>query len=175
MRPVERSVGETPPSWIVLTTHPSREAYARENLERQGFTVYYPRMIKRIRHARRIYDAPRPLFPSYVFVAHSPLLGRWRSLLSTYGVRSVVRQGETPCLISNAFIEAFKAREVDGVLRRPEQPFAIGQEVKIQGGALDGIVGTILELRERQRIVLLMNILNQESRVLVTTDDLSPL
>ncbi|MBL8564817.1 MAG: transcriptional activator RfaH [Hyphomicrobiaceae bacterium] len=158
-----------------MTTHPSREEYATQHLERQGFTVYYPRIMKRVRHARRVYDAPRPLFPSYLFVAHSPAVSRWRVLMSTYGVRSVVRNGDLPSLIGNDFIEALRAREVEGVLRLPEKPFTIGQEIRIQGGAFDGLVGTILELRENQRIVVLMNLLNQKSKVLLKADGLSPI
>ena len=164
----------TPSSWLVVTSHPSREAYATENLVRQGFEVYYPRIMKRIKHARRVVDAPRPLFPSYLFVSHSPETHRWRTLLSTYGVRSVVRQGETPSIIGDAFIRSLRAREVEGILRQPEQPFSVGQEVKIQGGALDGLVGKILELREKDRIVVLLNILNQQSKVFLSAEGLSP-
>ncbi len=175
MRPTEKSAGEIHFSqWMVLTTHPSREEYATQNLERQGFTVYYPRIIKRVSHARRIYDTVRPLFPSYVFVAYSPQLARWRALMSTYGVRSVVRNGETPSLIGNDFVASLKAREVEGVLRLPAKPYSVGQEVRIQGGAFDGLVGTILELRENQRIVVLMRLLNQQSKVLLSADGLSP-
>ncbi|MBL8564808.1 MAG: transcriptional activator RfaH [Hyphomicrobiaceae bacterium] len=160
---------------MVVTTHRSREEYAAQNLERQGFTVYYPRIIKRVSHARRTYDTARPLFPSYLFVAHSAVEGsRWRTLLSTFGVRAVIRSGENPSLLTHAFVASLKAREVEGVLRLPEKPFAIGQEVRIQGGAFDGLVGTILELRENQRIVVLMRLLNQQSKVLLTADGLSP-
>lgn len=161
--------------WMVLTTHPAREDYARQNLERQGFTVYYPRVIKRIRHARRVYDAARPLFPAYLFVAHQPNGTGWRSLMSTYGVRTLVRSGEAPSLVDGSFIASLKAREVDGVIRRPEQPFAVGQNVRIQGGAFDGLVGRILELRENQRVLVLMDLLNRHSKVLVAADGLSPL
>lgn len=175
MRPTFPGQGDCGASkWLVVTSHPNREAYATENLERQGFRVYYPRIIKRIRHARRTYDAPRPLFPSYLFVAQNETSARWRALLSTYGVRLVVRHGEIPGTIDDAFIRALKAREIHGLLRKPEQPFVPGQEVMIQGGALDGLVGTILELRERERIVVLMNLLNQQSKVLLKAEQLSP-
>ena len=176
MRPFDKHADATLVNhWMVVTTHPSREEYATQNLERQGFTVYYPRIIKRVSHARRTYDAARPLFPSYLFVANSALgATRWRSLLSTFGVRTLVRRGEIPSLISNDFIASLKAREVEGVLRLPERPYAVGQEVRIQGGAFNGLVGTILELRENQRIVVLMRLLNQQSKVLLTADGLSP-
>jgi transcriptional antiterminator RfaH len=59
-------------SWFVLSTHPHREAWALENLSRQQFNVYCPMIVKRVRHARRTYDALRPFFPGYIFVEHHP-------------------------------------------------------------------------------------------------------
>ncbi len=176
MRPFDKRTDETLVNhWMVVTTHPSREEYATQNLERQGFTVYYPRIIKRVSHARRTYDTARPLFPSYLFVATSAAgAPRWRALLSTFGVRTLVRSGETPSLVSDDFIASLKARETEGVLRLPEKPFAVGQEIRIQGGAFDGLVCTILELRETQRIVVLMRPPTQQSKFLLTADALSP-
>ncbi len=160
--------------WFVITTHPQREAYALDNLGRQGFVAYCPMIIRRIRHARRVRDVPRPLFPSYVFVEQTSALLSWRSLMSTYGVRSLVRNGDVPALLNDKFVVALRARERDGVLAKPEQPFQIGQNVELRGGPFDGLVGTVMELREKDRIVVLMNLLNQPTRVLLNGDALSP-
>lgn len=160
--------------WLVITTHPQREAYAIENLDRQGFVTYCPMIIKRVRHARSVRDVARPLFPSYVFVEQASAVQSWRLLLSTYGVRSLVRNGGVPGMLSHDFVVALRAREIDGVLAKPEQPFRIGQDVELRGGPFDGLVGTVMELREKDRIVVLMNLLNQPTRVLLTADALSP-
>ena len=92
----EIAVEEPEEGWLVVNTQPHKEMYALENLERQGFTVYCPLIIKRVRHARRAYDARRALFPSYVFVNTATTQGRWRPVQSTFGVRSIVFQGEQP-------------------------------------------------------------------------------
>jgi len=160
--------------WFVVTTHPQRESYAVENLERQGFTTYCPTIIKTVRHARRVHDAARPLFPSYVFVERASALQRWRLLMSTYGVRSLVRSGDGPGVLDDGFVSALRAREVDGVLRRPARPYEVGQNVEIRGGAFDGLAGTIIELREKDRIVVLMSLLNQPTRVMLSAEALSP-
>src|SRR5262252_4918007 len=101
--------------WFVVSTQPHREDVACENLERQNFNVYCPRIVKHIRHARRSYDARRPLFPGYLFVERERL-HRWRPILGTFGVRSVICQGDTPALLPSGFVENLKAREVDGVI-----------------------------------------------------------
>ncbi len=156
-------------NWIVLTTHPHREDFAIENLVRQDYNAYCPMLIKRIKHARRAYDAKRPLFPGYIFVERPAQHQLWRPLLGTFGVRSVVCQGERPSLLPAAFVESLKAREMDGAIRKPELPFEPGQSVAINGGAFDGLVGQILEIRESDRVLLLLNLLNQQTRVHVET------
>ena len=83
-------------------------------------------------------------------------------MLGTFGVRSVVCNGETPALLPSGFVEGLKAREVDGAIKKPETPFSPGQSVAIN-------VGQILEIRESDRILLLLNLLNQQTRVHVET------
>jgi|SRR5208337_532583 len=152
--------------WLVLATHPYREAQAIENLVRQSFRVYCPMILTHIRHARRAYDAKRPLFPGYVFVEQPSLQQQWRSLLGTLGVRTVLMSGEKrPAKLPAGFIESLKAREVDGSICKPETPFQIGQQVTIQGGAFDGMAGQIIEMREHDRILVLLDLLKQQTRV----------
>ncbi len=156
-------------NWIVLTTQPHREDLAMENLIRQDFHPYCPMIVKRIKHARRAYDAKRPLFPGYIFVEYQARQQLWRPLLGTFGVRSVLRNGEVPALLPSGFVESLKVREIDGAIHKPVRPFEPGQAVVINGGPFDGLVGQILEIREADRVVLLLNLLNQETKVRVET------
>ncbi|MBJ7533231.1 transcriptional activator RfaH [Rhodomicrobium vannielii ATCC 17100] len=153
--------------WIVLTTHPHRESFAVENLARQAFVAYCPMTVKQVRHARRAYDAPRPLFPGYVFVEHQSAFQYLRPILGTYGVRSILRIGDSPAVLPVGFVESLKAREMDGVISKPEALLRAGQTVTISGGPFDGLVGQILEFRERDRILLLLDLLNQQTKVQV--------
>src|SRR5215831_15279293 len=80
--------------WAVINTHPHREKVALENLQRQEFTAYCPMLRRRRSHARRVTSVLRPLFPGYLFVSTGINFGRWRPILSTYGVRSIVSNGQ---------------------------------------------------------------------------------
>ncbi len=93
-----------PDTWIVASTHPHKERMAVENLSRQGFHAYCPRIRKRVRHARRMQQVLRPLFPSYVFIRLNPHLEQWRSIASTLGVRSLIRFGEKPATLPDQFV-----------------------------------------------------------------------
>jgi transcriptional antiterminator RfaH len=159
--------------WFAAATHPSREGLAMEHLERQSFKVYCPMVTRRIRHARRAYDARRPLFPGYVFIEHRGADISWRPLLSTIGVRALVMAGSKPANLPAGFVESLKAREIDGCIGRPEMPFQIGQLVTIQGGPFDGLICQIIDMRERDRVVVLLDLLSQQTRVTVAARQLT--
>jgi len=124
-------------------------------------------VLKHIRHARRAYAVHRPLFPGYIFVQAVPQ--SWRPISGTFGVRSVVQNGDTPAFLPTGFIESLKAREKCGVISRSLAPFENGQVVAITGGYFDGLVGRVVEMRERDRAVLLLNLLNRQTKVHVDT------
>jgi transcriptional antiterminator RfaH len=154
--------------WVVANTQPNRERIALDNLSRQEFHAYCPLIRKRITHARRTQEVLRPLFPGYVFVKIDSLARSWRPILSTVGVRTLVRFGETPSFVEEDFIAELKAREVDGAVMRPGRPYRIGQEVRVAGGAFDGTVATIIEMDERDRMIVLMELLKRPVKVTLT-------
>ena len=129
---------------------------------------------RRRTHARRTCDVLRPLFPGYLFVQVNPEIDRWRPMLSTFGVRSVLRCGDRLSFIDDAFIESLKAREIDGVITRPSSPYQVGQEVRLSGGAFDGMVATIIDMDERDRLTVLMDLLNRPVRVKVDERQIAP-
>lgn len=151
--------------WVAVNTHANREALAEEHLSRQLFHVYCPRLKKRVSHARRTSDVLRPLFPGYLFARISADFSESRPIRSTLGVRNIVSCGNKMSCVSETFISALKAREVDGVVARAATAFSVGQEIRIGGGPFDGLVGTIIEMRENDRLTVLMELLNGQVRV----------
>lgn len=160
--------------WAVVNTHPHREQAALENLARQDFRCYCPRIRKRVRHARRTQDVLRPLFPGYLFVEIGPQGQHWRPILSTLGVRTLVRCGERLSFLDDAFIASLKLSEVDGaVVRRAS--YHVGQQVRMADGPFEGLIATIIEMDEQQRLVLLMDLLNRPVKVKVDAQNLTHL
>jgi len=160
--------------WVVAATHQHRESFALENLTRQGFTAYCPMIKKSIRHARRAFDAQRPLFPGYLFVEYEAGPQLARAMLGTYGIRSVVCHGETPARLPEGFVESLKAREIGGVISMPETPFAPGQEVAVKGGPFDGLIGRIAGIGEHDRVLVLLDLLNRQAKVHLPGQSLRP-
>jgi transcriptional antiterminator RfaH len=160
--------------WAVVNTHPHREPVARDHLRRQGFDVYCPLMRRRRTHARRVENVLRPLFPGYLFVHVEAERTRWRPILSTVGVRALVRFGDRLALLDEAFMQSLRAREVDGVIARPDMPYRVGQQVRLDGGPFDGVVATILSLDEKDRLVVLMDLLQRRVQARVAAGQVIP-
>src|SRR5262245_34132233 len=162
------------PSWVVVNTHAHREHVEIDNLARHGLESYYTMARWRRSHARRITTVARPLFPSYLFVRIHPEMGRWRPILSTLGVRTLVRFGDQLGVLDHRFIEELRKREEDGFIVRPAEPYQVGQRVKLNGGPFDGIVAKIISLQDKDRIVVLMDLLQQSVRAQVSIDQVQP-
>jgi transcriptional antiterminator RfaH len=160
--------------WGVVNTQPHRERIAVDNLTRQEFQPYCPLVRRRIRHARRAYDVLKPLFPGYLFVWLDPTM-RWRAILSTNGVTTLVRCGEQPSLAPHGFVEALQSREIEGVIVRPESSYKVGQPVRIACGPFDGLAATIIAMDdEHDRLVVLVNLLNRSVNVKVPIHQVVP-
>lgn len=158
--------------WLVVNSHANQEHVAIENLVRQNYETYCPMILKRRSHARRVEEVVRPLFPGYLFVNIGPGRERWRPILSTIGVRAVVHFGETLGKISGEFIHSLRLREKDGLILVPETPYHIGQQVRLGSGAFDGVVATVLAVDEKQRLTILMDILQRQVRVKIKPSQL---
>lgn len=159
--------------WIVCNTHANQEQLAITHLKRQKYDIYCPMYIKHLNHARRIEKVERPLFPGYVFIHTDPVHDCWRPVLSTVGIRSVVRFGENLGTVSDDFIQSLRSREQDGHIVTPAHNYRIGQRVQVNAGPFDGVVATILSMDEKQRLVVLMDIMQRGVRVKIPADQVS--
>lgn len=166
--------GASTDPWIVINTNPHRERLVLENLQRQARNAYCPMIRRRRSHARRIEAVLRPLFPGYLFVQANADLKRWQPLQSTHGVRTVVRTGGDPSFIADAFIAGLRMREVDGAVVRPPSPYQVGQEVRIAGGPFDGFIATILDLDEKDRMLVLLDVMHRGIRVRLNGEMVMP-
>jgi transcriptional antiterminator RfaH len=169
----EFSNGQAEPVyWAVANTMVNKESAARDSLERQDFTVYCPMLSKRIRHARQTRNVMRALFPGYIFVQMPRETMRWRPISFTTGIRHLVKCGDVPGVIGDAFVRALKAREIDGVISKPHEPYQVGQRVRFMTGPMEGQVATILELSDRERLMVLMQLLNRPVKVRIEAADI---
>lgn len=163
---------ELQPRWFVAHTHPHAENKATTHLNRQGFEIYFPRYLKRRRHARRIEIVVAPLFPRYLFVAIDLNIQRWRSIYSTVGVSRLVCNGDDPTPVPDGVVEALKQREdTNGFLKLDTRPpFRAGDKIRVLEGAFSSCLGLFEGMAERERIAILLDLLGRKVRVVLDAD-----
>ncbi len=153
-------------SWYAVHTQPQAETRALENLVRQGYSTYLPRCRVWVSHARRRQAMLRPLFPRYLFAGIDRATMRWRPILSTCGVSDLVRAGDRPAPVPGDIIMALREREAAGAFDRldPQRGLRLGELVRVTAGAFEDMVGRLVELRDQDRVVVLLDLLGRAVR-----------
>jgi transcriptional antiterminator RfaH len=152
--------------WYVVHTKVRQEQAACENLARQGFTVYMPRIkvLKRIRGRQQA--RLEPLFPRYIFFQPRSAAHSIAPVRSTLGVMNIVRFGQEPAVMRSEVLRGIRDFETRQNEASDEDisPFQPGERVRIADGPLTGLEGLISDVSQ-QRVVVLMHLLGQDTRV----------
>jgi len=158
--------------WYAVQTHPRAEIKAATHLSRQGFENYLPRYLKRRRHARRTENVIAPLFPRCVFVAIDVGVQRWRAIQSTIGVCRMVCSGEYPAAVSASVVDGLKSREDErGFVKLERRPrFAPGDKVRVLEGVFSACLGLFESTTDRERVVILLDLLGRKVRVVLDSE-----
>lgn len=155
--------------WYVARTKARSETLARARLRRQGFEVYLPQYGRRRRHARRTEVVRAPLFPGYLFLHLDLSSSRWHSVNGTVGVHSLLCHGRMPAAVPEGVVEELRARETrDGLVPlRSLMVLEQGERLRIVDGPLYDCVGVYEKMTGGERVVLLLQLLGRELRVVV--------
>jgi len=160
--------------WYAVNTHPAAEAKACFNLKRQGWETFYPKTLKTIKSGRRIRSELRPFFPGYVFVSLDPYLDGWRAVDSTLGVRSIVKNGDSPSAVPRGIVEGLKQMtEEDGRIVSTSH-LKTGENVRFLSGPFADMVGALERLDATGRVLVLLDILGRVTQVQAKAADLAP-
>lgn len=149
--------------WYLLQAKPRQDAIAEENLRRQKYICYRPLCRVENNSTGRIIVREESLFPGYLFIR----LGEddnWSPIRSTIGVKALVRFGECALPVPDSLIAALVDREkVDGVLNL----FEAGQKILIKDGAFAGLEAIFCCKIAKDRVLILLNILDRNQHVSV--------
>lgn len=152
--------------WYVVHTKVRQEQTACENLARQGYKVYLPQ-IKMLKRSRGRQQAQyEPLFPRYIFLQPGSAAHSISPVHSTLGVSTIVRFGQEPAVIRLETLGAIRNFETrrNGASDLEISPFQPGVHIRVADGPLIGREGLISDVSQ-ERVVVLMNLLGQDTRV----------
>lgn len=158
--------------WYAVCCKPRQEAIAEENLLRQGYRVYLPR-IRNTHHRRGQWmDVIEPLFPRYLFIWVDPALRSTAPVRSTRGAVGLVRFGGQPAVVPQEVIDAIVQREApDSGLHQDDRPlFCTGEPVRLEKGPLAGMEGIFVEENSDKRVIVLLELLGKANKIRVNRD-----
>jgi transcriptional antiterminator RfaH len=158
--------------WFLVFTKPLGEKIAQVNLERQGYRVYYPRLLHPSLYRGHWVERIVSLFPRYMFLQ---LDTAWQSLgpvRSTVGVANVVQSGREFTIVPDDIVERLMLRadptsglhKLDGVAR-----FHRGAKVNVIAGPFEGLDGIFEREAGEDRVVIMLKLLGQDATVRVSS------
>lgn len=164
--------------WFLIRTKPRREELALLNYEKQGFSVYLPQIRTVRRHARRTEEVRKPFFPGYLFLHLAPEERRWPTIAATIGALAPVRFGDYYPPVPDFVIQELHEREdATGVIPFSTEVagrFSSGEAVRIARGSREGLFGIFKKILDKDRVLVLLDILQRQVPVVVPAVDIKP-
>jgi len=146
-------------SWYALTVKPRREKAVVQSLRARHFEEFLPLYSDTRKWSDRWKSIALPLFPGYVFCRFS--YADRLPILNTLGVISVVSFGNTMTSISDADIASMRTIVASGIPVRSLPYLLVGQRVRVEGGPLTGLEGTLMREKSSYRVVLNVDVLSR--------------
>lgn len=162
-------------AWYLVHSKPQQERTAAQQLERQGFEVFLPRLRHQVRHAGRWREKVDAMFPRYLFVRADTEEQGLSPIRSTVGVSCLVRFGNRPARVPTELITELQARaDAENIVSAEARAdFSPGERVRIIEGPFAGLEGIIQAKGARERVDLLLMVLGESTRTRVSTHDLA--
>lgn len=158
--------------WYALTTRYQFEKRVNEKLNQKGYESFLP-LYEKISHwSDRKKKIKVPLFSCYVFIRLN--LKHKIDILQTRGVLNFVSFENRPVAIPDRQITLVKnlisnKREIKTVYK-----FVKGQKVKVIHGLLSGQEGFYSDSRDRSRLIIHLDSINQSIAVEINADEIVP-
>ena len=143
--------------WFALQVVPKHEKSVDNILEYRGYNHFLPTYRVRRRWSDRIRLVEQPLFPGYVFCKSQSNL--MEVIRASPGIIRIVAFGGKPHPVPDREIEALQ-QIVRGKREYSAFPYlSTGQKVQVIAGPLTGIVGIITEFKNRDRLVISLDVI----------------
>lgn len=158
--------------WFAVCCKPRQERIAEDNLLRQDFHVYLPRVQNRQRRHGQWVDVVDALFPRYLFMWVDPKRRNLAPIRSTKGVIGLVRFGGRPAVVPNEVMNLLLNGE-DSVSRlHHDDRFVLrnGERIRLVEGPFAGMEAVFAEPDGKKRAVVLLELLGKTNKVIVARD-----
>ena len=161
--------------WVLIYTKAKQEIKANENLQKQGFKTFLPMIAPSNKNSE--YELLVPVFPRYLFAQINFELDNWTAIKSSYGVSSIVMFSEKFTSIPNNIIELIQDKlNESGIYKEDIQmvDYKEGDHVAIKEGRFAGVDAIFLSTKSKDRVRLLLKLLNTSVVTEITKYDINP-
>jgi transcription antitermination factor NusG len=158
--------------WFALQVCSKSEHKVASLLERKGYECLLPTYESKRQRSTRMKILQVPLFPGYVFCR----MQEGASLMvTTPGVVRILGFGKTPFPISEEEIYCVRRAVSHGNDVASCAYLRVGAKVRVRNGPLAGLAGILVQIKNRHRLVLSIDLIMQSMSVDVDVLDVGPL
>ncbi len=155
-------------AWYAVQTRSRHEKRVAEDIEEKGIPSFLPLVTRLHKWSDRQKQVQLPLFPGYVFVRATAAASERISVLRTPGVAGFVGSSGKGTPIPEKQIEDIRLI-LDCNVPFEDYPFLeVSQRVRIRGGSLDGVQGTLVAKNSDQSLVVSIDLIKRSILVRVS-------
>lgn len=159
--------------WYAIYTRAKAEKRVFESLSRNDFQAFLP-MIKRMRQwSDRKKMVDEPLFRSYVFIFIEEK--NLYNALDVFGALKFVSFERKAVAIPERQIEAIKHFLEDPEEDDENVEYTKGQMVRVKSGAMEGLIGTLITIKNKHRLEVMIDAIGQVIRLNIARSRVEPL
>jgi transcription antitermination factor NusG len=157
--PPEGSGGHAATKWYALAVKPRHEKSVHRLLQAKNQETFLPLYGKHHRYARREKVFHLPWFPGYLFCRFN--LEMSRPVITTPGVIRVLGTGRGATPVDDSEIASLKLAAQAQTAVAPWPFLQGGERIRISEGALAGMEGTVIHVKNEPRIILSVTLLQR--------------
>ena len=151
--------------WLIVQIKPNAYKSAIQNLERQGFEIFLPKMEITQRQKDKFIVKTVYVFPGYMFVYYDPHIINWTKINSTYGVSKVLAFNNKPSEISSDLILELKTRyDINSNLNQKDK-LKKGDSIKFYAGPFADLIAKVESVDENNRVWVLLEAMGGYQRL----------
>ncbi|MCC7498907.1 MAG: UpxY family transcription antiterminator [Bryobacterales bacterium] len=159
--------------WYAVRVRSNFEKKVAASLHARGFEEFTPLYHQSNKWSDRVANLEIPLFPGYLFCRLD--ISKRLPVLAAPGVVSIVGFGPQFITVPDSEIESIRSALDSGALLLPHPYLRAGQRIRIAKGAMTGVEGILLNVRDDYRLVLSINILMRSVSVQIDRDWITPI
>ena len=152
-------------NWFIIQIKPNSYNIAIQNLERQGFEIFLPKMEITQRQKKLFIVKSVYVFPGYMFVSFEPYVITWTKINSTYGVSKILTFNKKPAVISSDLILELKNRYEINNNPRQKEKLQKGDSIKFYAGPFADLIAKVENVDEKNRIWILLEAMGGYQRL----------